>query len=450
MAGESKGKLSKKAKVKKVSRNTTTLGAKSNSDEKLKNNKESVAELEKKIATLESEVRELESEDRGGSSFWRSFGMVIFLSLSVISLLLLNISFWAKDTLLNNKSFVSTVSPVLHDKDVQDALTVNISSAIFDNINVEQLLKDNLPEQATFLAAPLASQIKSYTTSEIGKLIASDKAYEAWTTILATGHKTLVNFIENNNTNGTITVNDLYQLVGNELQGSSISFLFNKNIPDKIGQFQLTQVEWLPQVKQYLNIIKDLPLLLSMIFVISLMLVLVLARNKRKVLLVALPIFALSMLLVLLTLSIANSQVVNQVGVQNGKAASAVFEIITSPLRDQTIARLWLFVALFVVVLMMSPYKWVKFCISKIRFYLDWIANKTLPKFSGPDWLNTISNSRFIVSVVFVSVVFVIFNLKQPPNVDNVIWASIISVIGVLVLEVASALSRLSTKGKVK
>ncbi len=412
-----------------------------------------VEDLEKKIASLENEVKILESKKtknpkQGG--FFRKFGVFFFVFLSIVSLLLLDISFWAKDTILNNQSFVSTMEPLIQNKDVQEALTINISNAIFENINVEQLLKENLPEKATFLAAPLAAQIKSFTSSEINKLLASEKAAQVWTVVLQNSQKTLVSFIENSNSSGTITVNDLYKFAGNELQGSAVSFLFNKTIPDKIGQFQLTQVEWLPQAKQYINILKDLPYILSAVFVVSVLLAAILSRNRRKLFVVILPLYAVTMAVVLVALKIADGQVAAQVSSPNSKAASAVFEIITSPLRDQTIARLWLFVALFVGVLMISPYSWVKYCISKLRFSLDWLTKKILPKFSGPKWLNTISNSRFIISVVFVSVIFVIFNLKQPPNIDNVIWAGAISFIGLFILEVTSALSRASTKSKVK
>jgi len=198
-----------------------------------------VEDLEKKIASLENEVKILESKKtknpkQGG--FFRKFGVFFFVFLSIVSLLLLDISFWAKDTILNNQSFVSTMEPLIQNKDVQEALTINISNAIFENINVEQLLKENLPEKATFLAAPLAAQIKSFTSSEINKLLASEKAAQVWTVVLQNSQKTLVSFIENSNSSGTITVNDLYKFAGNELQGSAVSFLFNKTIPDKIGQ----------------------------------------------------------------------------------------------------------------------------------------------------------------------------------------------------------------------
>jgi hypothetical protein len=403
--------------------------------------------LNKRIAELEHEVLRLEQQQNkksGIKQFFKSFSIFILVTLAIVSLFLLNFSFWIKHTIMDNEQFVATTSPIIKNPDVQQAISTNLSEQIFANVNVEQILAENLPEKATFLAGPLSSQIKGFTTSQINNLLASQQVANLWTEILSNSQKTIVGYLENENNTGSITVNQLYEYANKNLGDSQISFLLNKNIPPKLGDIQLAEISWVPQARTYLNAIKALPIVLSVVFVLSIALAVLLTNKKRRLLLTVAILSTATMLLVLLLVNTGGSEIASQVKPQNKDAVQAVYDIVTKPLTNQATGMLWLFIASSIGLLLIAPFKWEKTAFAKIRRWLDIATEKVSPSsFKSPEWLKYIANNRFVIACTIVFAWFAIFALRIPPTKSGVTNALLASAISLVLLEILSSLGRI-------
>lgn len=403
--------------------------------------------LNKRIAELEAEVNRLEHKQNnrhGIKKFFKSFSVVILVSLAIVSLFLLNFSFWVKHTIMDNEQFVATTSPIIQNPDVQEAISTNLSEQIFANVNVEQILAENLPEKATFLAGPLSGQIKSFTTSQINNILASEQVANLWTEVLSNAQKTIVSYLENENNTGSITVNQLYEYANNNLGDSQISFLLNKDLPPKIGDIQLAEISWVPQAKTYLNTIKTLPIILSVVFVATILLSLLLTNKKRRLLLTISILSTVTMLLVLFLVNLGGSEIAGQVKAQNKDAVQAVYDIVTQPLTNQATGMLWFFIASSIGLLLIAPFKWEKIVFAKIRSWLDIVITKITPKkFVSPSWIKYIAHNRFVIECVLVFAWFAIFALRIPPTKNGVISAMIASAVSLFIVEALSSLGRI-------
>lgn len=403
--------------------------------------------LNKRIAELEEEVTRLEQKQSKKYSikkFFKSFAVVVLVSLAIVSLFLLNFSFWVKHTIMDNEQFVATTSPIIKNSDVQKAISYDLSEQIFAKVNIEQILVENLPEKATFLAGPLSGQIKSFTTSEINNLLASQQVANLWTEVLSNSQKTIVSYLENENNTGSITVNQLYEYANKNLGDSQISFLLNKDLPPKIGDIQLAEISWVPQARTYLNAIKALPIVLSVVFVLSVTLAVLLTNKKRRLLLTIAILSTATMLIVLFLVSIGGSEIAGQVKPQNKDAVVAVYDIVTQPLTKQATGMLWLFIASSIGLLLIAPFKWEKTAFAKVRGWLDIFIVKVTPKnFKSPEWMKYIAANRFVISCLFVFAWFAIFALRLPPTKSGVTNAMFASALSLVVLEVMSSLGRI-------
>ena len=372
----------------------------------------------------------------------RSFFAGFFAVIAIVGFMLFNISYWVSYTITHTDKFVATMQPLLQDPAIQQALTTEISTALFAQVNVEQELKNNLPPNVQFLAAPLAGQIQSFTTSKIGEVLASPQAEKAWETILQVGHQKILAYIENPNNDGTISVDDLYVLAGNSLSNTSVGFIFNKDIPDKIGSIQVAQIDGVEQARSAINALKSLSLVLGLATLISAILALLLSQNRKKMA-IGLAAFSLIMMLsTLAALSIGSSQVSGAVEAQYAAAAESVYRIITAPLVAKTQAIALIFtvaLALTAIASNLKPFVWIR---QNFRGALDWLMSHIVGSWKGNSVFTWIGLNHTVLLWVGVAASLVAFALRTPPTVNGITNAIISIAIVTLIVEALASVSR--------
>lgn len=396
----------------------------------------------------ELEKIKIENDDhkQKKGSFWRSFSAGLFAILAIISLVLFNAAYWTKQTVIDNKQFVATVSPIIRDSDVQTAIKNEISQQIFSNVNIEQELKKALPENLQFIAAPFAAQVQSFVTDKIGEALSTPQVANAWTTVLGTAHEQLIAYIQNPNNDGKITIDEIYKTVGNELQNSQVGFLFNKNLPASIGSVTVTDITWVPKARMGLEYLQKITnyLALATIFFGALALGL---SSRRISMLVKLMIGSLLGMIATLGLIVAGSQQTAASVPSEFKAATlSVYDIITQPLVSQTKGIAALLAAVLFVAFVASKVGWVTWLREKMRFGLDWLFNRFSTKLQLPDWLKQISHNRLVIAWTLTGASFAIFALRLPPSFSGVVTAVVVAGVCELILEVASSYCRVATK----
>ena len=86
---------------------------------------------------------------------------MILIALATIIAIVSVFAIWAKRQLLETETWETTSEELIQDEEIQSALSTFIVTAIFDNVDVEAELADQLPPQVAPLAGPIAGALRS-------------------------------------------------------------------------------------------------------------------------------------------------------------------------------------------------------------------------------------------------------------------------------------------------
>jgi hypothetical protein len=129
---------------------------------------------------------------------WRRILVGFLVVLGCVLAPLSVLSVWMKTTLLDTDRYVSTVTPLSDDPDVQQALANRITNAIVQNTDIESKIADALPSKAAFVAPAVASGLEQYVNAAALKLVQSDQFDKLWTDINRRAHPQIVALLEGN------------------------------------------------------------------------------------------------------------------------------------------------------------------------------------------------------------------------------------------------------------
>jgi uncharacterized BrkB/YihY/UPF0761 family membrane protein len=121
----------------------------------------------------------------------RITALTLVILAAIVSIIMM-VSVWAHDFLLNTDTFVTTVAPVLKDPQVTQSMGELVAQRTIELTDAEQRLEDVLPERLKFVAAPIVGQVEQQLAKGTTKLLRSDKGYAAWEKILTFTHKSVV------------------------------------------------------------------------------------------------------------------------------------------------------------------------------------------------------------------------------------------------------------------
>ena len=91
---------------------------------------------------------------------WRRILSAVLIVFSCALIPVSVLALWVRNEILNTDDYVRTVAPLAENQDIIDAVSVRITNTLFENVDVEELAKENLPPKISFLAGPLAGGLK--------------------------------------------------------------------------------------------------------------------------------------------------------------------------------------------------------------------------------------------------------------------------------------------------
>lgn len=413
-----------------------------------------IENLKKQNISLQQQVDELKKSTplakKQSKNYWRSFFAGLLATLVVIFFTLFNISYWTQQTIMDDKKFVATMSPLIRDPAIQAALQTEIVNVIFTNINVEKELETRLPSNLDFIAGPFSQQIRTFVNSQVGNVIKSPQVATVWDQLLTTTHTSLMSYLENPKNDGVITIDSIYQIASTQLKNTQIGFIFNNQLPASIANIQITDIKVIPKIQKYLHLMQQLTKQLAVASIVGLILAVLLSMRRRNIAVYMLSAAGVGMLITKLAIYIGSTQIGSQVPSQFSAAAVAAYDIITSPLNTQTNGFLALIVALLVIVLVSGSYAWAVSLRGFIYGLLDSITANFVSKKSknAPTWLGYINKYKTVINWAVVGLSFLIFAFRLPPTCDGAVWAVVVSAVGVLIVDVFASVYRQFDKKK--
>jgi hypothetical protein len=89
-------------------------------------------------------------------------------------------SAWAVKTVTNTQRYVDTLQPLAKDPVVTNYVADRATTALFEQLNVQGRIADALPIGGGLIAAPLTAQLRTFTDTQIRKLLSSQWFQELW------------------------------------------------------------------------------------------------------------------------------------------------------------------------------------------------------------------------------------------------------------------------------
>jgi hypothetical protein len=269
------------------------------------------------LARLQLEVEQLRSLKATGTEGgrhrsipWKTISrwtlLVVGGLLAIVSVLMI----WVRDELLDTNTWVNTMAPVAASPAVQSAIANDVTTQLFANADVQTKVRDALPPNAAFLAAPLANQLQSFSNTAAKRVVASDRFQNRWNDINRRAHNAIVAVLTGEQkgrvsfSGGKVTL-DLSSVtsdVQGRLQSSGISALQNVNLGN--GQITLVNSPSLAKAQKATNVMKGIAFLFPVLALGCLAGAIALSRDRRRGLLAAALGLAISMVVLLALLAI--------------------------------------------------------------------------------------------------------------------------------------------------
>jgi hypothetical protein len=152
---------------------------------------EEVARLRAEVSQLHAK---LDTRARRASTIVRLRGFVaaVLVALAAFALVFSVVGVWAARTALNTDRWVATVAPLPQNPQVAAAVADYATNQVFQAINVEQRLRTVLPQQAAFVAGPVAGQVRDAVRKTVTNVLQSDRFQPIWVEVNRRAHQRAV------------------------------------------------------------------------------------------------------------------------------------------------------------------------------------------------------------------------------------------------------------------
>src|SRR5436305_4600332 len=119
----------------------------------------------------------------------------ILAVVGAVLLPLAGLSFWGRNQLLDTNHYVDTVAPLASQPDIQAAVTDRVSQAVADGVDLKARAQAALPDQAKFLAAPIAAAGQNLVHDVAANFVASDEFRRLWEEVNREAHAQVNNIL---------------------------------------------------------------------------------------------------------------------------------------------------------------------------------------------------------------------------------------------------------------
>jgi len=297
-----------------------------------------------------------DTEKHAGPSRARRIAVVCLAVLTVISLMASTLAFWSHRLLLNTDSWVATVAPLAEDEAVTALIAERLTEQLVAVTDPETKLAAALPDQASLLAGPLTAAATTFIEDSLATVLASERFAEFWVNANRFAHEKAVAILRDE-TDGPIDISDgvvslnLLPIVAaaltkvNELAPqlltdgrpvptitfdtppdqarAELATALGRDLPESFGVIEVFQSDQLAAAQQGVRVFDRITWALPVLTLLLLIATLVLADNRRHVLIGFGLGTVAAMVLATALVRAGRNYVLDLIGNPEGRAAAA-------------------------------------------------------------------------------------------------------------------------------
>jgi hypothetical protein len=281
---------------------------------------------------------------------WRSLLAVLLIVFGCVLAPVAGVSVWVHNQVSNTDRFVRTMSPLVDDPDVQNALTNRLTATVFQYVDVQGIADDavtalgnqGLPPQVTdrlsTLTPTLTSAVTGFVHGKIAELVASPQFASVWNQAITTAHNQMDAVLSGDSKGivikGDTVYLDLAPFIDLAKQRLSAAGLTAVNlVPEVHPTVALAKADTLVRAQSAYSALNTVARVLPWTVLLLLVVGVYLARNRYRALVGAGLGLALSMVVLAAGLLVARSLLVGEVPTAAAPATASGFDIVVAYLR---------------------------------------------------------------------------------------------------------------------
>ena len=272
----------------------------------------------------------------------RGRSVVLFVVLVLAGLLLLLSSFaiWVNRVALNTDVFTDTSTELIENDDIRSAISTRVVDDLFESVDVEAELQEQLPPDYQRLAGPATAGLREAAYRLVDRALEQPRLQRLWEISVEQSHRTLVAVLEGDegtiSTAGGVVSLDLRAIIIEAADRIGLSEQVADNLPANVGRVEILSSDELDTAQDGFQILKTLAWFLPILTLVAFAIAAWIARDRRRVIRkIGITVFVVAVLGLLAVNVVGNYLVESLVSdTENHSAANAAWDILTQLLRS--------------------------------------------------------------------------------------------------------------------
>jgi hypothetical protein len=263
--------------------------------------------------------------------------VALLIVAGAILFFLANGVMWLRGVVLDTDDWVATVGPLTRNEVIVDAASIYIVSGLFEVIDAQTLVQENLPQELAFLSGPATSVVEGLVRDVVSTIIQTNEFNAVWTAVNRTAHQTIVSVLRGEGNLAymrdgqlVLDLSDVFDFVEQTLGLEDLGGI----VGEDWSKFVLLENRQVAVIQQVLGLLDTIGILLPLAAIALFVIAWAVSLWRRKTMLWIGAAIVITMLLTLLLLIVAKpivlaSIMVPIVRVVAGELWSVVFRLYT-------------------------------------------------------------------------------------------------------------------------
>jgi hypothetical protein len=232
------------------------------------------------------DVTVVDSSTRRGAPGWVIWLLIVLATIVGMGATL---NSWINRQALDTDQWVSVTDEMLADDEIRGALSIYLTTQLFENIDVKSELESVLPGPTAQLAAPLAATLQSNAGNLVDQLLASERFGELWSKINRTAHTAFVTLANGDDVGSLSTANgafvvDLREMLVNLADRLGLPGTAAERIPEDAGQLVVLESDQIDALQQFVRFVDLMSVFLFVLVIVLYSAAVYFARDRRPTL----------------------------------------------------------------------------------------------------------------------------------------------------------------------
>jgi multisubunit Na+/H+ antiporter MnhC subunit len=220
--------------------------------------------------------------DKATPPRWRGLVATALLIIGGILLPVSGLAVWVRNMLLDTDRYVETVKPLADDPVIIEAGADALTNAIFNAVDVQEMIAGILPGEGTRLAAALALEVEDFVHEKAVEVLSSDAFEGIWVTANRIAHEQISQLLLHDGDSVVVDLREALQQVLDRLSQSGIPFFENIPIENFAASLNLFQSDKLNTARDLTDVLQKVADWLPIVALVCLVASVFVALDRRK------------------------------------------------------------------------------------------------------------------------------------------------------------------------